>query len=151
MKFMRSKYAFPVFMSVLMVYGMETYNAIIRMHTVNFATFLVPVYELILLSLIVYILQSALANPFSKFINKLIWGSDNMNPLYRSFTFPIFILIVMCPLMSLVATLLFKFDIHNFFPIWGHTILCNLPMALFWQLLIVGPGLRKLFSAINAK
>jgi hypothetical protein len=137
-------------MSLLMVYGMETYNAMIRAHGLSLSTLVVPIPELLLLSLIVYILQALLANPFSSFVNKMLWGGPSASPLYRGFTFPIFILIIMCPAMSLVATLLFQYDRDRVLGIWGQTILRNLPMALVWQLLIVGPGLRRFFGMIHA-
>src|SRR5699024_12045213 len=42
------------------------------------------------------------------------------------------IVCLMCPTMSLIATLLFK---EPSFGMWVHTWGCNMPMALIWQLL----------------
>ena len=49
------------------------------------------------------------------------------------------IVCIMCPTMSLIATLLFK---QPSFGTWVHTFGCNLPMALLWQLLYCGPFVR---------
>ncbi len=52
----------------------------------------------------------------------------------------------MCPLMSAWATLIFKFSLGFFPRVWLGTFLRNLPMALFWQLLVAGSLVRWAFS-----
>ena len=51
----------------------------------------------------------------------------------------------MCPVMSLVATLLFK---EPSFGTWVHTWGCNMPMALCWQVLYCGPLSRAIFRLL---
>lgn len=51
----------------------------------------------------------------------------------------------MCPVMSLVATLLFK---ESSFGTWVHTWGCNMPMALCWQMLYCGPLSRAIFRLL---
>lgn len=58
------------------------------------------------------------------------------------------IVCIMCPTMSLVATLLFK---QPSFGTWVHTFGCNLPMAMLWQLLYCGPLVRLIFRALFGK
>lgn len=53
------------------------------------------------------------------------------------------IICIMCPIMSLVATLLFK---EPCFGTWAHTFDCNLPMAFFWQMFYCGPCIRFIFG-----
>ena len=55
------------------------------------------------------------------------------------------IICIMCPIMSLVATLLFK---EPSFGTWAHTFGCNLPMAFFWQIFFAGPLVRTIFGMI---
>ena len=55
------------------------------------------------------------------------------------------IICIMCPIMSLVATLLFK---EPSFGTWAHTFGCNLPMAFFWQIFFAGPLVRAIFGMI---
>ena len=58
------------------------------------------------------------------------------------------IICIMCPIMSLVATLLFK---EPSFGIWAHTFGCNLPMAFFWQMFYCGPLSRLIFRTLFKK
>lgn len=55
------------------------------------------------------------------------------------------IVCIMCPVMSLVATVLFK---EPSFGTWVHTFGCNFPMALCWQMFYCGPLSRFTFRAI---
>ena len=55
------------------------------------------------------------------------------------------IVCIMCPVMSLVATLLFK---EPSFGTWVHTWGCNMPMALCWQMLYCGPLARAIFRLL---
>ena len=55
------------------------------------------------------------------------------------------IVCIMCPVMSLVATLLFK---EPSFGTWVHTWGCNMPMALCWQMLYCGPLSRAIFRLL---
>jgi hypothetical protein len=60
----------------------------------------------------------------------------------------IFMVISMCPIMSMVATLMFKgIDSHLLFK-WLIAFSFNLPMAFVWQIFIAGPLVRYLFKAI---
>lgn len=47
---------------------------------------------------------------------------------------------VMCPLMSLVATLLFKHPGNQIAALWLQTFAVNFPMALCFQLFFAGPS-----------
>ncbi|CAI3595096.1 Conserved hypothetical protein [Clostridium neonatale] len=44
----------------------------------------------------------------------------------------------MCPMMSLVATILFKGVDVEFFAKWIQTVVIDFPMALCWQIFIAG-------------
>lgn len=50
---------------------------------------------------------------------------------------------IMCPVMSLIAKLLFK---EPDFETWVQTFGMNLPCALLWQLCYCGPAVRFIFS-----
>ena len=58
------------------------------------------------------------------------------------------IVCLMCPTMSLIATLLFK---QPSFGTWVQTWGCNMPMALIWQLLFAGPLTRLIFRTLFRK
>ena len=60
-------------------------------------------------------------------------------------TISLMIVCIMCPTMSLIATLLFK---EPSFGTWVQTWGLNMPMALIWQLLFSGPLTRVIFRAL---
>ena len=59
---------------------------------------------------------------------------------------------LMCPTMSLAATLLFK-DFHEagFIGVWLQTAALNFPMALCWQIFFAGPAGRGIFRVLFRK
>lgn len=58
------------------------------------------------------------------------------------------IVCIMCPTMSLIATLLFK---EPSLGAWVQTFGMNMPMALIWQLLFCGPLVRLIFRTLFHK
>ena len=66
-------------------------------------------------------------------------------PQFITYAISLMILCIMCPTMSLLATLLFQQP--SFFA-WLQTFALNLPMALLWQLLYCGPFVRLVFRAL---
>lgn len=52
---------------------------------------------------------------------------------------------LMCPMMSLVATVLFKGFNSQLLANWIQTTVLNFPMALCWQIFFAGPFVRLLF------
>lgn len=56
---------------------------------------------------------------------------------------------LMCPLMSLAATLIIKRPANvNILATWIQTTVLNLPMAFFWQFFVAGPVVRGVFGAL---
>ena len=66
-------------------------------------------------------------------------------PQFITYAISLMIVCIMCPVMSLVATLLFK---EPSFGTWVHTWGCNMPMALCWQMLYCGPLSRAIFRLL---
>ena len=58
---------------------------------------------------------------------------------------------LMCPLMSCVATILFKDAGSEFVAVWLQTTALNFPTALFLQLFFVGPFVRLIFRTLFKK
>lgn len=52
------------------------------------------------------------------------------------------------PIMSLIATILFKTPGVQIVSVWFMTILFNFPMAFFWQICYCGPTIRWLFGKL---
>ena len=55
---------------------------------------------------------------------------------------------VMCPAMSLWATVIFQQPGIELVPSWLQTVVCNFPMAFFWQIFFCGPLVRRLFRLL---
>lgn len=83
--------------------------------------------------------------PFPGTIGK---GKCLSGVLQQSHAISLMIICIMCPIMSLVATLLFK---EPSFGTWAHTFGCNLPMAFFWQMFYCGPLSRLIFRTLFKK
>lgn len=60
-------------------------------------------------------------------------------------------MIIMCPIMSFIATLLFKNAGSEFISMWLQTTAFNFPVAIFWQLCYCGPLVRFIFRTIFKK
>lgn len=60
---------------------------------------------------------------------------------------------LMCPTMSLAATMLFSNAGSEFVAVWFQKTALNFPMAFFWQIFFAGPVLRRIFGLLfkNAK
>ena len=63
----------------------------------------------------------------------------------------VFSVLFMCPMMSFVATILFKGGFNaEMIATWLETTVKNFPMAFFYQLMIAGPFVRWIFGLIFA-
>lgn len=69
-------------------------------------------------------------------------------PQIITYTISTMIVCLMCPTMSLIATLLFK---TPSFGTWIQTWGMNMPMVLIWQLLFAGPLTRLIFRNLFRK
>jgi len=139
---------FGLMMSITMVYGMEVYNSGIRHGVLSVSSFFIPIHEMILLTLIVYFIQSWVGIPLAKKMTLSLMNTKLTSHFKFSLLLSIFMVISMCPIMSMVATLMFKgIDSHLLFK-WLIAFSFNLPMAFVWQIFIAGPLVRYLFKAI---
>ena len=142
------KCVFSLLMAFIMVYGMETYNHVIA--GLGAASFMLPVDELLALMLAVIILQELIAGRLARKIAFHFVRPDK----HKTFTIVIATQIatvsLMCPLMSFVATLVFKRGI--LMPLaekWLLTVAVNMPMAMLWQLFVAGPIVRGVVERVK--
>ena len=133
-KTLPEKIIFTIIMAAIMVYGMIVYNVALATGGVTNAT-MVPV-AFVLEFFVVEKLATALAFTFMKPTDR---------PQFITYAISLMIVCIMCPVMSLVATLLFK---EPSFGTWVHTWGCNMPMALCWQMLYCGPLSRAIFRLL---
>ena len=121
-KTLLEKIVFTVVMAAIMVYGMIVYNVALATGGVTNATFGMALHEM--------------AFTFMRPTDR---------PQFITYAISLMIVCIMCPVMSLVATVLFK---EPSFGTWVHTFGCNFPMALCWQMFYCGPLSRFIFRAI---
>ena len=117
---------FTAIMATIMVYGMVVYNVALNTGGVTGQTFLMAVHELPIMAFTVM--------------------TPNDRPQFITYAISICICCIMCPLMSLVATILFK-DTKTF-GTWVQTWGMNFPMAICYQMFYCGPLVRLIFRTI---
>lgn len=131
---------FTALMATLMVYGMIVYNISLDLGGVSAQSFRLALNELPLMAAIAFVLEFFVVG---KLAFTVVRPTDR--PQIITYAISLMIICIMCPTMSLLATLLFQQP--SFFA-WLQTFALNLPMALLWQLLYCGPFVRLVFRAL---
>jgi hypothetical protein len=140
------KFVFSIMMAPLMVYGMEVYNALLMIQQLKFSIFIIPVNEIALFSIFVIVIETIIGGPLSNKLASNIIAHLNDKTAVNVFLISTTKVIIMCPLMSLVAAIIFKGLDSAILAKWIVTFLFNLPMAFLWQIIAAGPIVRSLFK-----
>ncbi|MBR1622569.1 MAG: DUF2798 domain-containing protein [Pseudobutyrivibrio sp.] len=136
---------YTIIMATIMVYGMVVYNVALNMGGVSGATFIAAVHELPIMVPIAFILEFFIVGKLARMLAFTVVRPTD-RPQFITYAISICICCIMCPTMSLVATILFK-DTHTF-GTWIQTWGMNFPMALLYQLFYCGPFVRLIFRSI---
>ena len=132
---------YTIIMAIIMVYGMICYNVALSTGGVTNATFGMALHELPIMAPIAAILEFFIVEKLAtKLAFTVVRPTDR--PQIITYAISTMIVCLMCPTMSLIATLLFK---EPSFGTWVQTWGMNMPMALIWQLLFAGPLTRLIF------
>lgn len=134
-----------IIMATVMVYGMVVYNVALNTGGVTGQTFLLALHELPIMVPIAFILEFFIVGKLARAIAFSVMKPTD-RPQFITYAISICICCIMCPTMSLVATILFK-DTHTF-GTWIQTWAMNFPMALLYQLFYCGPFVRLIFRTI---
>lgn len=136
---------FTIVMAFFMVYGMICYNIALNIGGMINQVFVMAFHELVIMWPIAIILELFIVEKLSL---KLTLRCVDQNVSKLSFTIVMCSMIVclMCPMMSFVATLLFKNAGKEIIAVWLQTTVFNFPMALAWQIFFVGPLVRNMFK-----
>lgn len=147
---------YTVMMVFVMVYAMICYNVALDQGGVYMHTFADGLPEMLIMVPAGFLLDTFIAGPIAK---KLAFrhftpGKDKM--IFVILAISVFSIWLMCPMMSLIASIFFKDGIANgLLNTWVETTIINFPMAFFWQLFAAGPLVRfvfgKLFSEKNVQ
>lgn len=139
---------FTIMMVIVMVYGMVVYNISMDMGGLKNETFLMAFAELPLMGVIGFVLEMLIAGPLSKKLafRMVTPGKDKMILVILAISS--MTVCLMCPMMSLAATILFKGADSQLPAKWVQLTVMNFPMALCWQIFIAGPLVRWVFRRI---
>ena len=70
-------------------------------------------------------------------------------PIFIILSMSCIIVAFMCPIMSLIGSLLLNYNgLNNIIINWLSLTIKNFPMALFWQIFYAGPFVRFIFKKI---
>lgn len=136
---------FTLIMATIMVYGMVVYNVALNIGGVTGQTFLLALHELPIMVPIAFILEFFIVGKIAKMLAFKVMRPDD-RPQFITYAISICICCIMCPIMSLAATILFK-DTKTF-GTWVQTWAMNFPMALLYQMFYCGPLVRLIFRTI---
>ena len=143
---------FTIIMVFVMVYAMICYNIALATGGMSNAVFLHAFGELPIMAPIAFVLDFFIVGPLAKKITFSKFNLETESPLFVVLSISICSIWMMCPLMSLAATILFKGGFQaETLSVWLETTAKNYPMATFWQLLFAGPFVRKIFGIIFAR
>ena len=118
---------FTIVMAAIMVYGMIVYNVALNTNGVTNATFVMALHEMPIMVPVAFVLEFFVVEKLATKLAFLFMRPTD-RPQFITYAISLMIVCIMCPVMSLVATLLFK---EPSFGMWVHTWGCNMPMALY--------------------
>lgn len=147
---------FTILMVFVMVYGMIIYNMCLETGGMQNSYFLNAFHEMWFMGPIAFVLDFFLYGHLSKWIAFRTIDPKSSQPILIVLTISAVTVCLMCPTMSLAATLLIKQPEWSRLAVtWIETTIKNFPMALCWQIFLAGPLVRKIFRLIfvhkNAK
>ena len=140
---------FTIMMVFMMVYFMICYNISLNIGGMTNQVFLDAFHELVIMGPIAFILDFFLFGFLSKKIafGFVTPGKDAQIMIVLAIS--AVTVCLMCPSMSLAATLLFKHAGKDIIAIWVETTALNFPMALCWQIFFGGVFVRNLFTWVK--
>ncbi len=153
---------YSLFMSYIMAYGMEVYNTAIEMgynlklggfSTMTNAVLWEAFKETLYMGIIAFILSSLFGNKIGSKFSEKYCNPQKDNPYFCRIMRQAGTVAVMCPTMSLVASILFNIILGSrswvdLPAIWIGTVLKNFPMAFFWNMFAASGLTRLIFGVV---
>ena len=136
---------FTLMMSFLMVYVMICYNIALNMGGMSNEIFLMAFGEMKIMWPVAFVLELFVVDKLAHALAFRI-VTPNDRPIAITIAISAMIVCIMCPVMSLIATVLFKNAGTNIISVWFETTFFNFPVALFWQIFYCGPFIRFVFG-----
>ena len=138
---------FTIMMAFLMVYAMICYNISLSIGGMTNQVFLMAFGEMKIMCLQLSFLNFLLLKNWLQCWH-FVSLSPQDKPIFITLAISSMIVCLMCPMMSFIATLLFKNAGNNFIAVWFQTTVMNFPMALCWQVFGAGPLGRLIFRTV---
>lgn len=156
---------FGVLMSVTMAYGMEVYNVAWKMgfpaqaggfSTMTNEVFLDALVEAAYMWIFVFIFSNLWGNRLGAGLAARLVDPARDNAFLCTLARSGCTVLVMCPTMSMVASILFNVvlagnPVAQLPAIWVGTVIKNFPMALLWNIFAAGPASRWAFGCFFAR
>lgn len=139
---------YGLLMSFFMVFAMECYNSAWNAGGMSNACFITAIKELAFMWPICFVVSFFLMDRIApKIAFKLVTPGED-KPVFVIAVRAAVTVCLMCPSMSLIATVIFQGVDAEFVSRWLQTVAKNFPMAFFWQIFFCGPLVRALFGLI---
>lgn len=137
---------FTLFMAFVMVYAMILYNIALNVGGMQNFVFLAAFQEMLIMWPVAVVIELLFVGKLAQILafRFVTPGKDPMILIVLAIS--AMSVCLMCPLMSLAATLLFKNAGSQFVAVWFQTTAMNFPMALCWQIFFAGPLVRNVFG-----
>lgn len=140
---------FTLMMVIVMVYAMVVYNISIDRGGLTNDIFGLALRELVIMGPIAFVLEILVAGRISQKLAFRVFKPGEDKIILVILAVSAITVCLMCPMMSFVATLLFKGGFHSqIIASWIQTSAMNFPMALCWQIFFAGPFVRLIFGKI---
>ena len=146
----KQEIVYTVMMVCVMVYGMVCYNIALDVGGMQNFIFAAALSELPIMGVIGFLLDTFLVGPTAMRIATGWFTPGKDKQVFLVAAISCLSAWMMCPLMSLAATLLFKHAGVQVIAVWFETTAKNFPMALLWQLFFAGPLVRFVFRHLIA-
>ena len=143
-------FIFTAIMAFIMVYGMVCYNIAIDKGGMSNEIFLIAFHEMPIMWPVAVILEMFV---FERLAIKLAFRfvtPGKESEFMVTVAISSMIVALMCPTMSLIATVLFAHPGSEVVAVWLQKYVLNFPMAFFWQTFIAGPLVRNVFKIFES-
>lgn len=135
-------------MAFAMVYAMICYNIAINRGGMTNEVFMLAFHEVIIMWPVAFVLEMFVVERLAKMLAFRLVSPDD-KPIFILLAISSMIVCLMCPMMSLVATILFQNPGKEIIALWFQTTVLNFPMALCWQIFFAGPLVRLIFRTVS--
>ena len=135
---------FTIIMAAIMVYGMVVYNIALNTGTVDGTTFIAALHELPIMVPVAFILEFFIVGRLARLLAFTVMKPTD-RPQFITYAISICICCIMCPVMSLVATILFK---EPSFGMWVKTWAYEFPYGNTLSDVLLWTIVRLIFRAI---